>query len=91
MQKLDERQLCTSTGTVDVAQGPDTFCRGRKYLPPQRGGAAVPLCCGIPMGFASTYVLCGGTKQRNVRMCGNAVTPPTSRDLVGVGVQSLLS
>lgn len=41
------------------------------------------------MGFASTYVLRGGSKQRDVRMCGNAVTPPTSRDLVGIGVQSL--
>nr|WP_300402873.1 DNA cytosine methyltransferase [uncultured Rhodococcus sp.] len=41
------------------------------------------------MGFPSSYVLRGGTKQRDVRMCGNAVTPPTSRDLVGIGIRSL--
>lgn len=40
------------------------------------------------MDFPSDYVI-KGNRREQVRMAGNAVTPPSSRDLITVGVESL--
>lgn len=40
------------------------------------------------MAFPSDYVILGNRREQ-VRMCGNAVTPPAARDLVAVVAQSL--
>ncbi|MFA4080511.1 DNA cytosine methyltransferase [Mycobacteroides salmoniphilum] len=40
------------------------------------------------MDFPAGYVI-KGTRREQVRMAGNAVTPPSSRDLITVGVESL--
>lgn len=40
------------------------------------------------MDFPANYVI-KGNRREQVRMAGNAVTPPSSRDLVTVGVESL--
>lgn len=41
------------------------------------------------MAFTPGYVLLGGSKRANVRMLGNAVTPPAARDLVAAVVEAI--
>ncbi|WP_238018650.1 DNA cytosine methyltransferase [Dactylosporangium sp. AC04546] len=41
------------------------------------------------MAFTPGYILLGGSKRANVRMLGNAVTPPAARDLVAALVEAI--
>jgi DNA (cytosine-5)-methyltransferase 1 len=41
------------------------------------------------MAFPDTYVVLGNRREQ-VRMAGNAVTPPAARDLVAAVVESLV-
>lgn len=43
----------------------------------------------LGMAFPDEYVLLGNKRQQ-VRMAGNAVTPPMARDLLGICTESLL-
>jgi DNA (cytosine-5)-methyltransferase 1 len=40
------------------------------------------------MAFGSRYVMLG-TRREQVKLAGNAVTPPAARDLVGMVVEAL--
>lgn len=42
------------------------------------------------MAFARGFVLLGTSSRDNVRMCGNAVTPPVSRDLIACVVEAVI-
>lgn len=69
--------------TSTAAQGPSRFtpedCRLRMLSPKEIKGA---------MAFPAEYRILG-TRREQVRMSGNAVTPPTSRDLIGAVVATL--
>jgi DNA (cytosine-5)-methyltransferase 1 len=70
----------TVTGDAVVEAGLDVNdCVFRMMLPDEvkRG-----------MGFASRFVLLGN-KREQVRMCGNAVTPPIARDLIAAVVEAI--
>jgi DNA (cytosine-5)-methyltransferase 1 len=43
----------------------------------------------LGMAFAAGFVLLGSSQRVKVRMCGNAVTPPTSRDLVACVAEAI--
>lgn len=49
----------------------------------------VPTEIMLGMAFPSEYVLLGNKRQQ-VRMAGNAVTPPMARDLLGICVESMV-
>lgn len=43
----------------------------------------------LGMAFAPGYVLLGTSSRDNVKMCGNAVTPPVSRDIIACVVEAV--
>lgn len=43
----------------------------------------------LGMAFARGFVLLGTSSRDNVRMCGNAVTPPVSRDVIACVVEAV--
>jgi DNA (cytosine-5)-methyltransferase 1 len=43
----------------------------------------------LGMAFTDGYTLLGTSKRVNIRMLGNAVTPPAARDLVAALVEAI--
>ena len=66
-------------GLVDVSEDDVMACRFRMLEPHEIAAG---------MSFPTTYRW-KGTKREQVRLAGNAVTPPAARDLIQVGVESL--
>ena len=49
---------------------------------------ALLACDGITAWLGTPLVMLGNRREQ-VRLAGNAVTPPSSRDLIAVGVEAL--
>lgn len=72
-------QSLVTPGDLDAARSQVDDCLFR-MLEPHEVAAG--------MAFPDTYRW-EGTRRERVRMAGNAVTPPTARDLVGAVVDAL--
>ena len=67
--------------STPVTEPARTVTTGGPPVAPRRRPAAA-------MDFPESYVVLGNRREQ-VRMAGNAVTPPAARDLVGVVAESL--